>query len=139
MFGKKENDRKSITRVQGSSNVTYIAEGCEIKGSFAAIGNARIDGRVEGPLIHVDGDLDIGPTAVIKAAIEAKTVSIAGEVHGNVRAWVLLELGPTARLYGDIHIKELKIDQGARYIGSSTYDESPVTEESPETLKDTPQ
>jgi cytoskeletal protein CcmA (bactofilin family) len=36
----------------------------------------------------------------------------------------LLELSSTARLYGDIHTKELKIDQGARFIGKSTFEEA---------------
>ncbi len=124
MFGKKENEVKPITRIMSNSpNVTFMAEDCEIKGSFLAKGNARIDGRVEGT-ISVAGDLAIGSTAVLKANIDAQTICLAGEVRGNVRANELLELSSTARLYGDINTKELKIDQGAHFVGTSTYDES---------------
>ncbi|RNC29333.1 MAG: hypothetical protein AWM53_00686 [Candidatus Dichloromethanomonas elyunquensis] len=124
MFGKKENEVKPVTRiVSANSNVTYLAEDCEIKGSFISKGNARIDGNIEGT-IQVNGDLVIGQSAVLKANIEAQTISIAGEVRGNVKAKELLELSSTARLFGDINTRQLKIDQGARFIGTSTYEEN---------------
>ncbi len=124
MFGKKENDIKPVARIVSSSNnVTYLAEDSEIKGSFVSGGNARIDGKIEGTITIV-GELVIGQSAVLKANIEAQTVSIAGEVHGNIKAKELLELSSTARLYGDINTKQLRIDQGARFIGTSTYEEN---------------
>jgi len=124
MFGKKENDVKPVTRmVSTTNNVTYLAEDCEVKGSFISKGNARIDGNIEGT-ISVTGDLVVGQSAVLKANIEAQTISIAGEVRGNVKAKDLLELSSTARLFGDINSKQLKIDQGARFVGTSTYEEN---------------
>lgn len=124
MFGKKENDVKPVTRiVSTNSNVTYLAEDCEVKGSFVSKGNSRIDGKIEGT-VSIAGDLIIGQSAVLKANIDAQTISISGEVRGNVKATDLLELGSTARLYGDINTKQLKIDQGARFIGTSTYEEN---------------
>lgn len=120
MFGKKENDVKPIAKiVSTSSNLTYLAEDCEIKGSFSSIGNARIDGKIEGT-INIAGELVIGQNAVLKANIEAQTITLSGEVRGNVKAKELLELSSSARLYGDISTKQLKIDQGARFIGTST-------------------
>lgn len=125
MFGKKENnDVKPMARVAPSStNVTYLDEACEIKGSLVSKSNVRIDGRIEGTVFSA-GDLVIGESAVLKANVEAHTVRIAGEVRGNVKANDLLELSSTARLYGDINTKQLKIEQGARFIGSSTYEEN---------------
>jgi cytoskeletal protein CcmA (bactofilin family) len=124
MFGKKETDVKPVTRiVSNNSNVTYLADDCEVKGTFICQGNARIDGKIEGT-ISVVGDLAIGQSAVLKADIDAQTVSIAGEVRGNVKVKELLELSSTARLYGDINARQLKIDQGARFIGTSTYEEN---------------
>ncbi|KUO58754.1 MAG: cell shape determination protein CcmA [Gracilibacter sp. BRH_c7a] len=136
MFGKKENGTtiKPVSN-SSSSNITYIADDCEIKGSIEGQGNARIDGKVEGT-INIAGDLVIGQNAVLQANIEAKTISIAGEIRGNVKAKELLELASSARLYGDINTKQLKIDQGARFVGSSNYEEvasspvsNPVTKE----------
>jgi len=123
MFGKKDNDTKQNLKiaVNGPAIPCYIAPDCEIKGSFISKGNARIDGQIEGT-IKVDGDLTIGQNAIIKADIEAQNVSIAGEVRGNVKTRNLLEIGSSAKLYGDIVVKQLKIEQGARFVGSSSYE-----------------
>lgn len=121
MFSKKNSDAKPIIRnISSSTNITYLAEDCDVKGSMVSNGNLRIDGRIEGTLT-VAGDLIIGQTAVLKANIEAQTVTLAGEVHGNINVGNLLELSSTAHLYGDIVTKQLKIDQGAVFIGSSTF------------------
>ena len=126
MFGKKENEVKPAARiVSNSSNVTYMAEDCEVKGEFIANGNARIDGKLEGT-IRVAGALVVGQTAKLTANIEAQNVSIAGEVRGNLKVSEMLELSTTARLYGDINTKELKIEQGARFVGKSTYEEQEI-------------
>lgn len=131
MFGKKENDVKPvvpkpvITNSTVNSSVTYLADDCEFNGSFTAKGNVRIDGKIEGT-VNIAGDLAIGQNAVVKANIEARTISIAGEVRGNVKAKELLDLSSTARLYGDINTKDLQIGQGARFIGKANYgDRSP--------------
>ncbi|MGI6449482.1 MAG: bactofilin family protein [Desulfitobacteriia bacterium] len=128
MFGRKENDVKPTVKIASSStNVTFLAEDCEVKGSFVSKGNVRIEGKIEGT-VSVAGDLAIGQNAVLKANIEAQTISLAGEVRGNIKAKDLLELSSTARLYGDINTRQLKIDQGARFIGTSTYEEAVAAE-----------
>lgn len=120
MLRKKDNKTKQTTFKSSDSSITFVAEDCEIHGSINSSGNARIEGKIEGT-INIGGDLVIGQNALIKANIEAQTVTIAGEVHGNIKAKDLLELSSTARLYGDINTKQLKIDQGARFVGKSTY------------------
>jgi cytoskeletal protein CcmA (bactofilin family) len=135
MFGRKETEVKPAKIVSTNSNITYLAEDCEIKGSFLSKGNARIDGQIEGT-INIVGDLVIGQSAILKADIEAHTISIAGEIHGNIKSKNLLELSSTARVYGDITTKELKIDQGARFIGTSAnetnYNENKVPNPNPD-------
>ncbi len=114
MFGKN-----STPTWQGSSgDTTFIASECQVTGTITIKGNARIDGQVEGTIVAT-GDLVIGQGAVLNANIEAKTVSLAGEVRGDVKTTDTLELGSTGRLYGDICTKQLKIDQGARFAGTS--------------------
>lgn len=123
MFSKKNSDTKPIIRnISSSTNITYLAEDCDLKGSLVSNGNVRIDGKIEGSMT-VAGDLIIGQTAVLKANIEAQTATLAGEVHGNIKVKSLLELSSTAHLYGDIVTNQLKIDQGAVFIGSSTFSE----------------
>lgn len=101
-----------------STDITFIAQDCEITGTLTIKGDARIDGQVEGG-IKAGGELTIGSGAKVKANLEGKAVSIAGEVRGDVKAFENLELAASARLYGDIYTKQLKIEQGARFVGSS--------------------
>lgn len=130
MFGKTNETPVATKTNTNSSNLTFIADDCEFNGTIVSKGSARIDGRVEG-IVNVAGDLVIGQSASLKADLQATTISIAGEIHGNVKAKELLELSSTARLYGDINTKQLKIDQGARFIGSSTYEEEPIPTPAP--------
>ncbi|EGW36335.1 polymer-forming cytoskeletal protein [Desulfosporosinus sp. OT] len=109
--------KKPTTHSRGGDN-TFIAAECQISGSITINGNARIDGKIEGSVLAT-GDLVIGASAILKANIEANTVSIAGEVHGNIKTTDLLELNATARLFGDICTRQFKVDQGARFIGTS--------------------
>jgi len=109
---------KKFSSSQVSGDTTLISAECQITGSIIINGNARIDGKIEGN-IHVTGDLIIGSSACLKADIEAKTVSIAGEVRGNIKTTDLLELNDTARLLGDICTRQFKVEQGAQFTGTS--------------------
>lgn len=120
MWGNNSSSPKSLTKPfqSGAGETTYIAAECEFSGNITLKGNARIDGRIEGS-ITLTGDLVIGPSAVIRATIQANTISISGEVRGDITATENLELCSSARLYGNIYTQQLKIDQGALFIGSS--------------------
>ena len=109
---------KKFSPSQSSGDTTFISAECQITGSITINGNARIDGKIEGS-VHVTGDLIIGASAFLKADIEANTVSIAGEVRGNIKTTDLLELNDTARLFGDICTRQFKVEQGAHFTGTS--------------------
>lgn len=109
---------KKFSASQSSGDITLIAADCQITGSITINGNARIDGKVEGS-VHATGDLIIGTSAFLKADIEANTVSLAGEVRGNIKTTDLLELNATARLFGDICTRQFKVEQGAHFAGTS--------------------
>lgn len=111
--------KNSLTpRQANSGDMTVIGTECQITGNVIIKGNARIDGRIEGN-VQATGDLTIGQGALVQASIEAKTIVIAGEVRGDVIASDTLELNASARLYGDIATRQLKVEQGARFVGSS--------------------
>jgi len=105
----------------------YIANNCHIKGGITSSGNVTIDGQVEGNIV-IEGDLVIGHEANVKADIEAMNVHIKGEVQGKITAKSLLEMSSTGRLNGDIHTKYLKIDQGARFVGTSMHPDEEQSE-----------
>ncbi|MGE4273840.1 MAG: polymer-forming cytoskeletal protein [Desulfitobacterium sp.] len=120
MWGKNPESpkRTSSTFQAGSGETTYIAGDAEFNGKLSLKGNARIDGKVDGQIV-ISGDLIVGPSAVIKANIKANSVSLSGEIRGDVVTQETFELCSTARMKGNIFSKQLKIDQGAQFIGTS--------------------
>jgi len=117
--------KSSSSRPSNSGDTTFIAAECQITGAVIIKGNARVDGKIDGT-INVSGDLTVGPGAILKANLEAKTITIAGEVHGDIKATDTLELSQSARLYGDIYSKQLKIEQGALFVGGSKSIDDPA-------------
>lgn len=97
---------------------TVIGRGTHFNGSLTAVGTLRIDGKVEGQIVH-RGDVVIGETGVVEASIQARNVTIAGEVRGGIEAEGKLELVATGKLSGDIKAGALIISEGALFQGSS--------------------
>lgn len=97
---------------------TIIGKNTELKGTIISQGTVRIDGKLEGELIS-SGDVVVGETGVIQAQIKAKNLTVAGEVRGNVDISERLDLLATAKLFGDIKIKVLTIEEGAVFRGAS--------------------
>ncbi len=96
---------------------TVLGKDTEFNGTLKFKGSLRIDGRFEGEII-TEGYLEIGEEAKVKANIKAGTVSIAGEVVGNVDAKERVDMKPTAKLIGNIKTKRLTIADGVVFKGS---------------------
>ena len=109
---------KNNVEVPGSKKIdTIIGKDTVVKGRVDSEGAIRIDGRFEGE-IYTSSDLVVGESGNIAATrIEAKNISIAGEVHGNVVARGKLELIPTGKLYGDVQMAILVVEDGAVFQG----------------------
>ena len=87
-----------------------------LNGVLSFSGSARIDGNFSGE-IHGEGTLFIGPHAVIKAEIEAKTVIISGDVVGNIQASERIELKTPGKLKGNITAPLVMMDEGVLFEG----------------------
>lgn len=90
----------------------------EFKGALKAQGNIRIDGLYEGS-IETTGNVIVGESAKIMADITANNVQVWGAVKGNVVATGRLEILPTGRVWGDIKVTSLLIDEGGLFRGKS--------------------
>lgn len=96
---------------------TLIGVGTEIKGTIKATGGLRVDGRVDGELVH-EGDLVVGEEGVVEANIKTRNATIAGEVRGNIEASGRVEIVSTGRLLGDIVVTTLIVNEGAVFDGN---------------------
>lgn len=115
MFGSRQEkgDTLKYAKVE-----TIIGEGTTFRGDIASAGTVRIDGRLEGTIIH-QGSLIVGPKGFVQANIKSQAMAIAGEVHGDLVVEGKLELLSTGRLYGSIQCGHLVVQEGARFEGHS--------------------
>lgn len=118
MFGKKA---AGVEPVQFDKIDTLVGKDTTFAGTITATGTIRIDGEFRGE-IKAKGDLVIGENGKVEAMIEARNVLIGGYVKGNILAAGKTELSSTARLYGDIKVKNLIIEEGAIYKGACLMD-----------------
>ena len=90
---------------------TALGAGSQIEGTFSSDGNVRLDGQFKGTL-NIKENVLIGLTAEIEADVEAKNVSIAGLVRGNVTG-KKVHLLASAQVWGDIFAETLITENGA--------------------------
>lgn len=95
-----------------------LGQGAEFDGKLTFAGTVRIDSRFKGSIV-TDDVLIVGEHARIDAEITCGTVVVDGEVNGNVKAKIGVELRRTAKLRGDVESPSLSIEKGAVFQGSS--------------------
>ncbi len=100
---------------------TIIGPETSIKGSLHSQRSMQIDGTVEGE-INCQGDVYIGEKSVIKARIIARSVTVSGEVFGNIETLKGLSISKTGKVYGDITGDQLNVDEGGIYRGKVNMD-----------------
>jgi cytoskeletal protein CcmA (bactofilin family) len=94
----------------------FLSSQCMLNGVLNFTGSARIDGTFSGE-INGQGTLLVGPHAVIKAEIDAKTVIISGDVVGNISASERIELKTPGKLKGNITAPLVMMDEGVLFEG----------------------
>lgn len=97
---------------------TVLGANCVMEGVLRSQSNVRLDGSFSGTL-EIAGNVLVGETAKINADIDAKNVSIAGAVRGNVSG-KRVQLLRTGRIWGDIRATALTTEEGAFIDGKIT-------------------
>ncbi len=122
MFGrerKKEKPRETSATAAPTSKIeTIIGPNAYIRGDIQSDGGVRIDGVFEGS-IDITGNLIVGEAAKIVADIKANNVSISGAIKGDVNG-NMVEILETGRVWGDLTINSLLLNEGAYLRGQTT-------------------
>jgi cytoskeletal protein CcmA (bactofilin family) len=106
------------SRRKNMGQAAIIGQSIQIKGELTGNEDITIDGSVEGRIELKENSLTIGSNGNIKADINAKMVTITGEVHGNVTAEEKVEIRETGKLRGNIVAPRIVIADGAFFKGS---------------------
>ncbi len=77
-----------------------------------------IQGSVDGTVDLEKHNVTVGPEGRVKADITGRTVTIEGEVEGNVRGQEQVALRSASKVTGDIVAPRVVLEDGASFLGS---------------------
>ena len=99
------------------NEVSRISTGTVIKGEINSPNDIRIDETFEGKIV-CKGRVVAGEKAVIKGDIVCENVDFWGKLEGCLYVKDTLTLKDTCTVTGDLHIKRLVVELGARFNGA---------------------
>ena len=104
--------------MQNNEIDTILGEDIKFRGNLSFKKNLQIDGSIKG-VIKTGGNLIIGSSGNVEADIETGTLTVHGNLRGNIVATKKIDIMKNSRLVGDIKTPDLQIQSGARFNGSS--------------------
>ena len=98
---------------------TFIGSDTRISGDIEFVGNALMDGYLEGNVKAEGSDskLTIGERGHVKGSVVVPDLLVNGTIEGEVYVAERLKLGPKARIIGDVQYNLLEMSIGARVDG----------------------
>ena len=110
--------KKGETMAKNTDSTTIISQGSKIKGDFELSAKLHIEGEIEGKINSINV-ISIGKTGVVKGELRANKLLVDGVFDGEIEVDVL-EITKSGKVIGNIVIKDLIIEQGGVFEGTST-------------------
>ena len=112
MFGRKD--------AMSSAVDTLVGENSKINGDLNFSGRCHVDGEVKGS-VSADSDsnsaLSVSEDGNVEGGVTVPFVVLHGIVRGDVIASQRVELGPTARVIGNVYYNLIEMKVGAEING----------------------
>ncbi len=124
MLGRKNRKNISIETLVGASS--------RVSGDLHFSGNSHVDGIINGG-VSAEGDgestLSVSEQGEIHGNVKVPNVILNGLVKGDVVAGVRVELGPTARVIGNVYYNLIEMAIGAEINGKLVHqNDAPAVE-----------
>lgn len=113
MFGKKKSN--PINRVE-----TLVGANSKVNGDLHFAGGCHVDGTVNGNVTadpDTESALSISDIGSVDGGVTVPYVVLNGIVKGDVFAGKRVELGPTARVIGNVYYNLIEMAIGAEING----------------------
>jgi cytoskeletal protein CcmA (bactofilin family) len=117
MLKREEMGGSPVVPVASDLNA-LLGRGSEFEGKLTFEGTVRIDGKFSGTIVTKDV-LVVGEGAVVSAEIDAGTIIVHGQIIGNIKARVCVELHSPARVKGNVETPSLMIEKGVTFDGQT--------------------
>jgi len=109
-------DRQRLGENSSGGTVTLGVDD-RLEGKLIIRSDLVVLGSIEGEVITT-GDVSVEATAVVKARLECRNLSIRGRVEGEVTAQQCLRLAGSGYLQGNIRVGKLHVEDGATFNGT---------------------
>ncbi|MDD5656139.1 MAG: polymer-forming cytoskeletal protein [Elusimicrobia bacterium] len=109
--------QKKGEKFDRGESMTLIGEEAYVHGTLTAKGSLRVEGVVEGDITDAVS-VEVGKKGRIQGNVAAESVSIAGELRGDVVASRHVEILAGATLTGSVRTANLRVEDGAAFEGS---------------------
>lgn len=110
--GKGKADMQRFT-----GKTSLIAAGAVFRGDLEFQGAVQIDGKVLGDILTEQGLVRVSVEGQVEGEVRAPHVVIDGEIVGDVYASQHVELGPKARVRGNLYYGLMEMAMGAQVEG----------------------
>ena len=118
LVGQLGSNGGTLSVKQKSGSV--FAFQAELSGEISFRDMLRVNGHIAGTVYSKTGTLIIDTSARVDANVEVAVAIVSGTVHGDIVARQRVELGPSARIYGNIWTRSIAIKDGAIFDGVCT-------------------
>ena|SRR5829696_5187 len=95
----------------------WISKSILVRGDVVSTEDLVIDGQVQGTIELGDHSLTIGSGASVVADLVAQSITISGDVKGDVVGSAKVELKSSAKVEGDINAPKFVMEEGATLSG----------------------
>ncbi|HEY3025797.1 MAG TPA: polymer-forming cytoskeletal protein [Pyrinomonadaceae bacterium] len=103
--------------VRQRTRSTQFGSGPELNGELIFKDILRVNGHIAGYVQSLQGTLIVDSTARVDANVDVAVAVIGGVVNGDIVAHQRVELGPEARINGNIWTQSIAIQPGAIFEG----------------------
>ena len=100
------------------ADTTIIFSGTTVSGELYGTGNVLVEGTLLGG-IRVDGTVTVARSGAVRGPIQARDVSVAGSVTGDIAAGAVLRLEMTGSITGNVTMRSFIIEDGGCFDGQS--------------------
>ena len=129
MFGKKDRNSAVVKTLVGGDT--------RVHGDIEFTGGFHVDGYVKGNVEAVSDDpatLSISEDGCVEGSVVVPNLILNGTVKGDVRVTERVELGPRARVIGNVQYKLIEMAIGAEVNGKLIHEmdaaaQRPLTEQ----------
>lgn len=115
---------------QSAGKAAVIGAGIKINGEISGNENLLIEGQVDGRINLAGNDVTIGKSGRVVADVSAKTIRVAGEVNGDLKAKERVVISGSGNVRGNVIAPRVVLEDGAIFKGSIDMDpgDSAITE-----------